>query len=887
MKISRRSFLKKTAAVAAVAVTTKGLSLFGPNHVFAEDTVLIPHASHYGPFNAVVKDGVLIGIQPLEGVDAMPTKMLTEGLISRTYHKTRVKYPMVRKSWLEGHATGKTKPELRGREEFVRVSWDEALALAADSILSTVENYGNEALLSTSYGGWSHAGILRPQVLQGRLFGLIGGHTVTTGDWSAGAGQVLLPHILGDMEVYSPQTAWEVIAKNTEVFVLIGADPWKNNRIEFRVADHEMYPHWKEIRDRGVNFVSINPQVTTTDEVLNSDWVKIIPNTDTALFLAMSYHIYNTGKYDKAYLDKYTVGFDKYLPYLLGEDADGTEAKTPEWAAKITGIPAAKIKELAELFASKRTQFAASWAIQRADHGEMAYWAIVNFAAMIGSIGKPGQGVGFSWHYGNGGTEQSGAAMPVGLSQGRNPVSTRCPASRLSEMMLNPGSTYTRDGAEYKYPKVKLIYNAGNNFMSHHQNTNELIGAMEKNIDTVIVQDPWWTASARFADIVFPATTTLERNGLTSGGTYSNNKVYAMKQVIEPIGESLDDFDIFKRLGDKMGVGFQFSEGLEVMDIIKAGYERSDADMPFDEFWEKGVAHIDVPQSARTWVRHSDFYNDPESNPLHTVSGKIEMYSETFDDWNLADLPPIPKFLEPVEFLGNANDGQVHVVSPHPYMRLHSQMANADIRKYQNVKGRQHVVISTEDAEANGIKDGDLVELGNNRGRLIAGAVVSDKIIKGVVSLEEGNWIQLDSQGRCNSGSINMLTTSKACSTLSQATSANSCIANIKKCTDAESENLAFEPPSEAMNVYAIDIPAMDLINRSISVKSAAIADLSPGEKLFYERCTLCHVPREPGDYTQKQWLGITKSMFPRAGLKKEEQDLVADFLNNNAKDAK
>ncbi len=885
MTISRRNFLKKSLALAAVAVAADGLTIFGPNHAFADDTVLIPHATHYGPFKAVVKDGVLIGIQPLEGVDAMPTKMLTEGIISRTYDKTRIGYPMVRKSWLEGYASGDTKPELRGKDSFVRVSWDEALALAANAILNTVEEYGNEALFSTSYGGWSHAGIFRPQVLQGRLFGLIGGHTVTTGDYSAGAGQVLLPHIIGDMEVYSPQTSWEVIADNTEVFVLIGADPWKNNRIEYRVADHQMYSHWKEFKDRGIKFVSINPQYTSTDEVVDSDWVKIIPNTDTALFLAMSYHVYKAGIYDKAYLDKYTVGFDKYLPYLLGED--GSEAKTPEWAAKITGIPAAKIKELAELFAKKRTQFAASWAIQRADHGEMSYWAIVNFAAMLGKIGKPGQGVGFSWHYGNGGTVQSGAAMPVGLGQGRNPVSTRCPASRLSDLILNPGSSYQRDGVEHVYPKVKLIYNAGNNFMSHQQDTNELINAMAKNIDTVIVQDPWWTASAKFADIVFPATTTLERNDITSGGTYSNDKIYAMRQVIEPVAESLDDFEIFKRLGDKMGVGYQFSESLSVMDIIKSGYEGSAATMPFDEFWEKGVTQIDVPESARSWVRHGDFYNNPDEKPLHTVSGKIELYSETFEKMGLEDLPPMPKFLEPIEYLGNAKEGQVHVVSPHPFMRLHSQMANADIRKYQNVRGRQHVLISLEDAAEKGIKNGDLVELGNERGRLIAGAVVTDKIMKGVVSLEEGNWLQLDSKGRCNSGAINMLTTSKASSTLSQATSANTCIADLKKCIDAESENLAFEPPHEEMNVFAIDIDAMNLIDRSIAVRHTAVADLSPGEKLFYERCTLCHVPREPGDYTQKQWLGITPSMFARAGLSESEQKIVADFLNKNAKDAK
>jgi trimethylamine-N-oxide reductase (cytochrome c) len=108
------------------------------------------------------------------------------------------------------------------------------------------------------------------------------------------------------------------------------------------------------------------------------------------------------------------VGFDKYRAHLEGKD--GSAPKTPEWAEKITGIPAAKIRALAELMASKRTQLCASWAIQRAHHGEMPYWAIVNFACILGNIGLPGQGVGFSWHYGGGGTAQSGGTAPTGMS---------------------------------------------------------------------------------------------------------------------------------------------------------------------------------------------------------------------------------------------------------------------------------------------------------------------------------------------------------------------------------------------------------------------------------------------------------------------------------------
>ncbi|HJD44278.1 MAG TPA: molybdopterin-dependent oxidoreductase [Candidatus Paenalcaligenes intestinipullorum] len=884
MALTRRDFLKASAVATTVAAS--GLKVFGPNEAFAADTVLIPHATHYGPFKAVVKDGKLIGVQAIKELDAMPTEMLLEGVLSRTYHPTRIQYPMVRRSYLE-NPRGNVRPELRGKDPFVRVSWEEALALVADASLRTIEEHGNEAIFSASYGGWSHAGVFRPQVLQGRLYSLIGGHSVTTGDYSGGASQISLPHIIGDMEVYSPQTAWEMVKDHTEVFVLVGCDPWKNNRIEFTVADHQMYPLWKKIRDSGVKFISINPQYTTTDDTLNSEWVKIIPNTDTALFTAMAYHVYTNGLHDQDYLDKYTVGFDKYLPYLLGEDGDNTP-KTPEWAAEITGIPAEKIVELAELFASKRTQFAGAWSLQRAHHGEMTHWAIINFASMVGKIGKPGEGVGFSWHYGGGGMPVSDKRGPIGLSQGRNPVKTRCPASRISEMLNNPGKTYTRDGGDFEYPDVHMIYAAGNNFVHHQQNTNELLKAMEK-VHTVVVQDPWWCASARYADIVLPASTTLERDDISSGGTYSMDKVYAMRQVIEPYGESLSDFEIFRRLAGVLGVEYGFTEGKTLMDLIKVAYANTDAELSFDEFWEQGYAPMAVPESARTWVRHGDFFTDPVAHPLHTESGKIEMYCEAFEKFQAKGCPPIPKFLEPAEYLGNAKEGQVHVVSPHPFMRLHSQMANASIREIMNVQDREFVLMSQADADERGIKDGDLVEVYNDRGALIGGARVSDKIMKGVISIFEGAWLSKDSKGRCNSGAVNILTTSIPSSGLSQANSANTCLASIRKCEDAEGPNQAYEPPQiderESVSTET-DIAALALVKRSTDARAAATVDMLPGERLFYERCTLCHVAREPSDHTIAQWKGITQSMFPRAGLTPEQQELVMEFLSNNAKDA-
>ena len=870
----------------AQAGTAPGSSADGDAPDMRNFTGTVAHATHYGPFVGTVVHGRLRKVEP-QPTDKRPTPMLTEGVLARTYDKTRVAGPMVRKSYLEGFRTGKTHAELRGREPFVQVSWDVALGLTAKAILDTIEKYGNEGCFSSSYGGWSHAGIFRPNVLQGRFFNLLGGSSMTAGDYSAGAGQIIMPLVLGDLEVYSAQTCWEEVAKHTEVMVFVGCDPNKNNRIEYTVADHDMYPNWEAIKKAGVKCISINPQRTTTDEVMGSEWVPIIPNTDTALFLAMSHHLLTTNRWNRDFIEKYTVGFDRFRAYLEGRDADGTPAKTPEWASKITGIPAARIRQLAELFASKRTQIAGSWAIQRAHHGEMPYWAIVNFACLLGNIGLPGQGVGFSWHYGGGGTPQSGATPPTGLSQGRNTVKKICPASRISEMLDNPGKAFTYNGSRYTYPLVKLIYNAGNNFLSHQQDLNELIRALQK-VDTVIVQDCWWTASARWADIVLPATTTLERNDISSGGTYNINKFYAMKQVIAPQGDALDDFEIFRRLADLCGVEIGFTEGKEPMDYVEAAYENSSAAklMPFEAFWEKGEITLPTPAAADGWVRHGDFRADPAKHPLHTPSGRIEMYSATIEKMNLPDCPPMPKWQEPAEYLGNAKPGQLHVVSPHPFMRLHSQMANAEpLRRTYAVQGREPLLINTEDARKRGIRDGDLVELYNERGALVVGARVSDRIMPGVVSIYEGAWPQLDSKGRCNNGLVNFITSSRPASGLTQATTADTCLASLRKCRDADpGGSRAFEPPRIIRKTgLKIDEEVFGL-DRAEALREKAIASMSPGEKIFYQRCTVCHGPRDPAQFTPRQWQGITQSMFPRAGLTPDEQKLVREFLMKNAK---
>ncbi len=882
---TRRQFLQSGSAAlgAGALMNSTALAALDPNS-FADRAF---HATHYGPFEGVVRDSRLVGVNAVMDLDARPTEMLTYGVLDRTYDKSRIDYPMVRKSYLEGWQSGDTKPELRGKEPYVRVDWDTAWSLAAKALLDTATEHGNEAIFSSSYGGWSNAGTFRPNVLQGRLLNLMGGCTNTQGDWSAGASQVSLPHIIGDMEVYSTQSAWETIRDHTQVFVFVGCDPIKNNRIEFRVADHGMYTPWEQIRDAGVKFVSINPQRTATDVYLNADWVSIRPNTDVALFVAMAYHVLESGLEDRAYMDRYTTGADKWIAYVKGE-GDGAP-KTPEWAAAITGIDAARIRELAELLASSNTEIAGAWSLQRAQHGEMTHWAIINFAALTGKIGKPGCGVGFSWHYGNGGMPASGKATPSGLSQGRNWVKGVVPAGRITDALENPGQRVFYNGQTHTYPDIKVIFNAGNNFMSHQQDTNRLIRALEK-VETIISVDVWWTAATRWADIVFAAASTLEQDDITSGGTYSNDRVYAMKKVIEPEGDSLPDYEIFEGLADKLGLWAQFTDSEDKMYHIRQAYERSSAAQhtPFETFWAKGYARMGVPEEARSWTRHAAFYDDPATNPLHTASGKIEMFCEDIAGMEIADCPGMPVWLEKHEYLGNARDGQLHVVSPHPWFRLHSQMDQSEtLRNLYKVQGREPVRINSQDAADRDIADGDLVELYNERGTVIAGAVVSDDIMPGVVSLYEGAWPQLDSKGRCNSGLINFLTSTQPSSGLSQANTANTALVSLRKCEDPDGPNLAYEKPPviEDYDLAEIDEDMLGL-ERIQGITENLYADMEPGEKLYFERCTVCHGPREVSHFTRQQWKGITPSMFPRAGLDEQEAELVMDYLMKNASDA-
>lgn len=798
MNNSRRNFLKiGTAASAAIAGSGSITGALAKE--FASRTVKIPNASHFGAFYAHVRDGKIVDISSQLDSDANPL-VLVKALADRNSTNSRVKYPCVRKSYLEG----KEKGELRGKEEFVRVSWDKALDLVADAIKKAQKKGGNQALYNASYGGWSHPGAFRPNVMAGRFFNQIGGAVGTSGEYSNGAAGPVNPSIVGDMEVYSIQTAHEQIIKNTKVMVLWGADLYKTNRVGYSVPNHRCYDAYEEYKKAGIKFISIDPIYTTSASEFKADWVKIRPNSDVALMLGMMHYLYKTNKYDKAFIEKYTDGFDKFLPYLLGKE-DGIE-KTPAWAAKLTEIPEEKIKELADIMMSNRTFIAGNWAMQRAHHGEQVDWAIITLASMLGQIGLPGGGFGFSMHYEGGGDAASGKRTVGGLSQGGgDKVKISIPASRMSDLILKPGEKVTYKGKVVTYPKVEFMLSAGGSPIGHQPDVNELLKAL-RTLDTFVVVEPWWTPTAKMADIVLPATTTMERDDMASAMSYSNDRIYAMKQIVKPRYESKDDYEIFALLAKRFDKQKKFTRDRTPKQWLERLYKRSYAkkqmNIPFEKFWEDGVVKYDIPAEAKNFVRHEAFRKDPVANKLKTHSGKIQIYLEKFDKFGYKDFKGHVVWFEPAEWLGNkelVKKYPFHMVSPHPTYRIHSQLDNTWVQNVHKVQGREPVRINTNDAKKLGINDGEIVEVYNDRGSVLAGAVVTDTIREGVVAIEEGAWYSPEDEKakkpRCNSGQANVLTSSRPTSQMASATTANTTLVGIKKVKGAIKPNLAYQPP--------------------------------------------------------------------------------------------
>ncbi len=755
------------------------------------------HAAHWGTYR--ITEGTRgPRLTPMPG-DPDPSPIGLHQLAPELA-RSRVSRPAVRESWLR-HGPGSGQGE-RGKDKFIEVSWDEALDLVAAELTRVRETHGNEAIFGGSYG-WASAGRFHHAQSQlKRFLNCIGGFVSHRDSYSLGAARVLLPHIIGDTHaLFKQHTTWEVLAEHCELFIAFGGVPAKNAQIsQAGVGKHRVREGLQAMAGAGCSFVNVSPVASSLETGGPVEWMAPRPGSDTALMLGLAHEIHRLDRHDRAFLASHCTGWELFEPYLTG-DADG-QPKSADWAAALTGIDAGRIRDLAREMTEKRTMINIAWALQRADNGEQPFWMAVVLAAMLGQIGLPGGGLGLGYGCENLlGSPEVRLKGPT-LSQGRNPVEAFIPVARIVDMLENPGAPFRYNGGEYRYPEIRLVYWSGGNPFHHHQDLTRLHHAWQKP-ETIIVHEPFWTATARRADIVLPATMTTEREDI--GYADVEGVLLASRAATAPHGEARDDHAILAALAERLGVAAAFTEGRDAEGWLRHLYETTrerwtehGINLPdFDGFRETGLIVLSEHGSPDR-VMLSEFRADPLGHPLDTPSGKLEIFSKTIAGFELDDVAGHPRWMPPREWLGAevAESCPLHLISDQPSRRLHSQLDPSPHSRAGKIGGREVLDMHPQDAQARGLTEGGVVELFNGRGRCLAALRITGDLRPGVVRLSTGAWFDPDATGRDRHGNPNVLTDDRPASSLSGGCAAHSCLVDVRAAGADAEESRAFDPPA-------------------------------------------------------------------------------------------
>ena len=733
-------------------------------------------SSHWGAFELDVEGDRIVAARPF-GADPTPPE-IPQAIPAAVHHRSRVARPSIRKGWLEGRKRGG-----RGSEPFVELPWDEALDIAAQEIDRVRRAHGNEAIFGGSYG-WSSAGRFHHAQSQvHRFLNSVGGYVASFGSYSTGCAQAIMPHVFGHnfiSHLYDHQENWQTLEAETETLVMFGGINPKNSQVSMGgVTEHGTKGWIGKFLAKGMYCLNIGPQRGDAPE--GCEWLPVKPGADTALMLALAYVLETEGLADHAFLERYATGYERFRPYLLGE-SDG-QPKTPEWAAPLCGADPQTIRELARRMASTRTMITVAWSLQRGEHGEQPYWMSAVLAAMLGQIGLPGGGVGYGYGAIGGVGHAFRRMRGMTLPQGVNPVDKVIPVARIADMLRNPGQPYDFNGKREPYPDIRLVYWAGGNPFHHHQDLNAFHEAWQQP-ETILVNEPWWTPTAKRADIVFPATTPYEREDI--GRSPLDDYLFHMPAMIPPVGEARDDYDIFAGLAARMGATEAYTEGktsTQWIETLYEGYREFAAEDGIEVPDLAGLREVNWLKLPITYEGPNPsflrrFREDPDGAPLGTPSGRLEIFSETIDGFGYADCPGHPVWLPPSEWLGAARqEAPLHLVSPQPGDKLHSQL-EAALADRPGARP-ETLVMNPGDAAARGIASGDLVRVFNTRGAVRARARVSDEIRPGVVALPTGAWFGDPGENLDPHGNPNVLTADIGTSKLGQGCSAHTALVEV------------------------------------------------------------------------------------------------------------
>jgi anaerobic selenocysteine-containing dehydrogenase len=727
----------------------------------------------------------------------------------RIYSPNRILYPLKRVDW---NPEGDRNPERRGESGYIRISWDEALEIIVSELKRIKEKYGPEAVLSQSDGHGEGKNIHIPHGCANKLLALLGGYTLQMRNpdswegWAWGAKHVWGMEPVGEMGPSA--NLIPDVAENTELLLFWGCDPettpWGFNG---QMASRLCY-WWADI---GIKSIYICPDLNYGAAIHADKWIPIRPNTDAALQLATAYLWITEGTFDKEYVATHTYGFKKFEEYVLGKE-DGIP-KTPAWASEKTSIPEWTVKALAREWARRRTSIAhgnGGPGIRSAYSTEQGRLEVL-LLAMQG-VGKPGVhqvkmlewGLSAIWNP-KGGPLPVGVVLPeliklaytVSDVKSERAITAEAEGAERSELdklltpvPINPTQIIPKDlihdailhppvswygnstfpgtledqFVKYTYPmkgcpEVHMIWTDTPCWITCWNDSNTYIKALRSSkIEFILAQHPWMENDCLFADIVLPINTKFEEQDITLD--LENGQFYTFvygDKCIEPVGESVSDYDAVCMIAEKLGLLEEYTGGKTTEELMKLTYEHSGVQdmITYEELKKRG--YFPIPTDPK-WKEHKaglrGFYDDPESHPLKTPSGKIEFCSQNLEKYFPDDKerPPIPHWIE----RGESHDESLSserakkypllIMSNHGRWRVHAQCDDitwtreAPTCKVEGPDGYKYepLWMNPKDAAARGIKNGDIIKVFNERGAVLGGTYVTERIMPGVVYMDHG-----------------------------------------------------------------------------------------------------------------------------------------------------
>ncbi len=761
--VSRRGFLKaSSAAVALPFLFNQRANATGSDAGTVIDEVhaaerVVQTCSTFDcggkcDIRAHIADGVVTQIttRPDSALDTqMPVmRACVRGRSYRkfVYHPDRLKYPMKR--------VGK-----RGEGKFERISWDEATTLIADNIKRITAKYGPESRFvhnNTAVSGGTFSG----DKMMRRLFNLTGGylqyyHSVSMGNTAAAT-----PYTYGTA---ASGSSLDTLA-DTPLVILWGHNPTET------IFGHSNH-YFQQMKQKGTRFIVVDPRYSDTVSSLADEWVPLLPSTDNALMDAMMYVIVSENLHDKAFIDRYTLGFDEasmpegvpanesLVAYLTGKK-DGI-IKTPEWAEKITHVPAQTIRQLARDYATtKPAALIQGWGPQRHICGERTARGSTLLATLTGNVGVKG---GWAAGYGGCGNRKftTGPEMPD------NPVKEKISIMNWVQAADDASKVTPQDGltgATQLKSNIRMLVSLAGNYLAN-QNPDLLQAVKvledESKIEFILVSDLYMTPSARYADLLLPETSFMERWNI--GETWGTGSYLILSEkLIEPEFERRSDYDWQREVAAKLGVEPQFSEGRSEKEWIEHIWEQTRLAMP-----DEHLPTFTELQQTRQHLFKSEPYvafeaniRDPEANPFPTPSGKIEIFSKRLYDMKHPDIPALSHYVPAAE------GPEDPLVKQYPLQLItwkgknranSTQYANPWLQEVQI----QKLWINPLDAQKRGIRQGDLVRIHNARGVCQVPAEVTPRIIPGVVAMQAGAWWQPDADGVDLGGCPNVLSSAR------------------------------------------------------------------------------------------------------------------------------